>query len=127
ETLPVVDNYEADINDYLSDEEKEPEKPKKAVIKKKGKKPVVKATPKKAEVKKSEPVVLEEPKEEKTHAPLVDDLPEGKFDYYEGDDDNGESGGTFTENDEIYALYELLKATRDIQDDADGNPFAKKD
>ena len=127
ETLPVVDNYEADINDYLSDEEKEPEKPKKAVIKKKGKKPVVKATPKKAEVKKSEPVVLEEPKEEKTHAPLVDDLPEGKFDYYEGDDDNGESGGTFTENDEIYALYELLKATRDVQDNEDGNPFAKKD
>ncbi|MBQ0014278.1 MAG: ATP-dependent zinc metalloprotease FtsH [Oscillospiraceae bacterium] len=127
ETLPVADNYEADINDYLSDEEKEPEKPKKAVIKKKGKKPVVKATPKKAEDKKSEPIVLEEPKEEKTHAPLVDDLPEGKFDYYEGDDDNGESVGTFTENDEIYALYELLKATRDIQDDEDGNPFAKKD
>ena len=137
ETLPVepedylnadIDDFEADINDYLSDEEKVPAKPKKAVIKKKGKKPVVKATPKKAEVKKAdpEPVLLEEVKEV-NELPLVDDLPEGKFDYYEGDDDNCESVGTFTENDEIYALYELLKATRDVQDDEDGNPFAKKD
>ncbi len=35
-----------------------------------------------------------------------------------------EMDGTFTENDEIYALYELLKATRTVEEE-DDSPFGK--
>ncbi len=34
--------------------------------------------------------------------------------------------GSFTENDEIYALYELLKATRDFNEDDDSDDWKKK-
>lgn len=106
-----IDDDDADINDYLPiEEEKELAKPKKAVVVKKGKKKAnIKVGTKKPEIK------AEEPQEE----------PEEPLDYFEGEDEEM-SGGTFTENDEIFALYELLKATRDVQED-DDNPFAKKD
>ena len=133
------DDDDADINDYLPVEEEEPVKPRKTVVVKKGKKANVKVAAKKKEEETPVPEELKEvhelineikdepvEKKEYVYTPLVDDLPEGKFDYYEGDDEDESSGGTFTENDEIYALYELLKATRDIQED-DDNPFADKD
>ena len=92
-----------------------PEKPKvKAKVKAKGKKSKgkhpVKITP------------VAEEKPEEHH--IEDDIPEGHYDFYEGDDT---PHGTFTENDEIYELYELLKTARDMEDPDDENPFKHKD
>ncbi len=92
-----------------------PEKPKvKAKVKAKGKKAKgkhpVKITP------------VAEEKPEEHH--IEDDIPEGHYDFYEGDD---APHGTFTENDEIYELYELLKTARDMEDPDDENPFKHKD
>ena len=92
-----------------------PEKPKvKAKVKAKGKKSKgrhpVKITP------------VAEEKPEEHH--IEDDIPEGHYDFYEGDD---APHGTFTENDEIYELYELLKTARDMEDPDDENPFKHKD
>ena len=39
---------------------------------------------------------------------------------------SAKKNGSFTENDEIYALYELLKATRDFNEDDDSDDWKKK-
>ena len=106
----------------LPEEEPEEKKPE-------AEKPKVKVKPKakgKAKPKAKKAVVKtpehepEEPGEEIHN--IEDEIPEGHVDFYEGDEGDAPHG-TYTEDDEIFALYELLKTTRDLEDDDDGNPF----
>ncbi|MBR6479305.1 MAG: ATP-dependent zinc metalloprotease FtsH [Clostridia bacterium] len=135
EPIPLEDEYasaeietdgDADTDDYmkylLPEEEPEEKKPE-------AEKPKVKVKPKakgKAKPKAKKAVVKtpehepEEPGEEIHN--IEDEIPEGHVDFYEGDEGDAPHG-TYTEDDEIFALYELLKTTRDLEDDDGGNPF----
>ncbi|MBQ0136031.1 MAG: ATP-dependent zinc metalloprotease FtsH [Oscillospiraceae bacterium] len=108
-SVELESSNDADINDYLTEEdiaEVEAKAPKAKVKPTKAKSAKAKV---KTKVKKAEPKV--EPKVE-------DEIPEGKVDFYDGEEEE-KQGGTFTENDEIYALYELLKTARDFDEEDD--------
>lgn len=119
-----VDDDDTNVDDYLRYLNDEPETEADEKPEPKAAKPKVKAKAKgkgnakaKVKTKVKETEKVETPEAEKEHT-IEDEIPDGKVDFYAGEDGD-EEGGTFTENDEIYALYELLKTARDFDDEDD--------